>query len=335
MRAISEEIIVRAIQKNASSEEMDILNSWMNEDKKNVAFFFQLEEIWESKNYISKADIDNGWEMITKQIESLPRKKKYYTYTQKISLPVWIRYIAAIFVGSLITTALWLNASNNKKQINTEVVVQNAIYNQFGVHHITLPDNSEVWLNDESEITYLENFDNNRKVELKGKAFFDIKNYNNSPFIVQIGSSEIEVLGTEFFVESSTNEKQTVTLISGSISLHYYDKEGSKSSASLLPGDQAVINNINTTIKLECINTNYYVAFKDGTYRFTDEPLDKIADILAKHFDLKIHIEPSIANKRFTGRVMQNQSIENVLISFSNSYPVKYKIEENNIYITK
>ena len=333
MLTISEEIIIRAIQKKASFEELDILNNWIKEDKKNAKFFFQLEEVWESKNHLSKEDIDSGWEMIAKQIESRPIKKTSNIYTIKRSLPVWTRYVAAIFVGALIATTLWLNTSNNKNQIDTNLVVQNTIYNQAGVHHITLPDNSEVWLNDESEITYLENFTNNRIVELKGKAFFDIKKYNNSPFIVQIGSSEIEVLGTEFFVESSNNEKQTVTLISGSISLHYYDKEGSKSSASLLPGYQAVIDNINTTIKLESINTDYYVAFKDGTYRFTDEPIGKIVSILAEHYNLEIKIATSIQNKRFTGRVIQDQNIESVLNSIARSYPIKYTKSSNQIYI--
>ena len=333
MHTISEEIIIRAIQKKASFEELYILNNWIKEDKKNAAFFFQLEEVWESKSYLSKEDIDSGWEMITKQIESRPRKKISNIYTPKRSLPAWTRYVAAIFVGALITTTLWLNTSNNKKQIDTEVVVQNTIYNQSGVHHVTLPDNSEVWLNDESEITFLENFANNRKIELKGKAFFDIKNYNNSPFIVQIGSSEIEVLGTEFFVESDNNDKQAITLISGKINLHYYDKEGSKSSASLAPGDQAVIDNINTIIKIESINTDYYVAFKDGTYRFTDEPMGKIIPILAKHYNLEIEIEPSIQDKRFTGRVIQDQNIESVLNSIAKSYPIKYTKSFNQIYI--
>ena len=73
----------------------------------------------------------------------------------------------------------------------------------------------------------------------------------------------------------------------------------------------------------------------DSTYRFTDEYLERIVPLLAKRFDLDIYIAPSLKNKRFTGRVIPGENIEDVLNSIGKSYPIRYRISEKNIYIVE
>jgi transmembrane sensor len=130
-------------------------------------------------------------------------------------------------------------------------------------------------------------------------------------------------------------EELFITLISGAVSLNYQDREGGGLSTPLTPGEQARVNRFNGSVEIENIDTSYYVAWKDGTYRFTDEPLGKIVPLLAKRFDLDIHITPSLRNKRFTGRVIPGENIEDILKSIGKSYPIKYHVSGRNIYVSE
>lgn len=335
MRMIAEEIIIRSIQKTSTPEELDILNKWMKEDEKNAACYFQLEEIWNSRKNISEETIHNGWQTLAEQITLRPQKEHSLNSSAKKQKIVWLRYAAAVFIGILITSAVWMIFYDAPKKLQPQMFVQNVVYNNAGVHPVVLPDNSEVWLNENSKIIYPEAFaEKNRVVALEGKAYFDIQKDSEKPFIVQIGNVEIEVTGTEFFVESAPEEESTVTLISGKVNLNYKDKDGRSFSTSLTPGEQAHINSLNGSVAIENIDTDYYIAWKDGTYRFTDEPLEKITPLLAKRFDLDIHVVLSLRNKRFTGRVVPGEDIEDILKSIRKSYPIKYQISGKKVNIS-
>lgn len=335
MLTIAEEIIIRSIQKIATSEELAILNKWLREKEENVAYYCQLEEIWNSGKNLSEEVVHDNWKMLAEKIIIRSQKEQPIIPLKK-SRMVWIRYAAAMFVGVLIASAVWLMLSDISERSQQHILIQNVVYNKTGVQSLVLPDYSEVWINEQTRITYPEEFrGKTRSVILDGKAYFDIRKDPEKPFIVQLGNVEIEVTGTEFFVESVLEKESLITLISGAVSLNYKDSIGSIRTIPLMPGEQARINRLDGSVEIEDIDTGYYVAWKDGIYRFTDEPLEKIVPLLAKRYGLDIQITPSLRNKRFTGRVIQGENIEDVLNSFGKSYPIKYRISGKNIYVNE
>ena len=72
---------------------------------------------------------------------------------------------------------------------------------QDGVATVDLPDGSRVYLNKGAEITYSEAFKNQRAVELKGEAFFEVMSDPQNPFTVRSGASLVTVLGTSFNIK--------------------------------------------------------------------------------------------------------------------------------------
>ncbi|WP_075557858.1 FecR family protein [Parabacteroides timonensis] len=330
MTSIPQDIIIRSIRKTATEAELNTLNQWLKEDRKNVEYYYQLEEIWSLRTELSKETINKGWEKVSAEIMKrslsiVPPKRKSF---------IWLRYAAAMFIGIIIASAAWINLPVKEKVPDQSVLVQNVVYNRTGVQSILLPDQSEVWINEHTKITYPEEFNGQKRIiALEGKAYFDIQKNKEKPFVVQIGEVEVEVTGTEFFVDSFSEEESLVTLITGGVNLNYKNIEGKCISKVLIPGQQANINRQNGDIKITVVDTGYYVAWKDGTYRFTDETLEKIAGLLAKHFDLDFQISASLRNKRFTGRVTPEQSIEDVLTSISKSYSVKYQIIGKSVKI--
>jgi len=334
MQPIAEEIIIRSIQKIATPEELTILNKWLREEAENVAYYHQLEEIWNSRVSLSEEAIQSGWQLLSEEITVRLQKEQRLIIPVKKQKITWLRYTAAMFIGVLIASAVWMILSNISEESQQHILVQNVVYNKTGIQSLVLPDHSEVWINEDTRITYPEKFMGaTRPVALEGKAYFDIRKDPEVPFIVQIGNVEIEVTGTEFFVESVLEEQSYITLISGSVNVNYKDRGGEKKSTPLATGEQARINRLDGSMEIENIDTSYYVAWKDGTYRFTDEPLEKIVLLLAKHYDLDIQISPSLKNKRFTGRVIPGENIEDVLNSIGKSYPIKYRISGKKIYV--
>lgn len=335
MSSVPDELIIKALQKTASAEEMQLLNSWLRKDKQHIALYCQMEEIWNSKNRLTEEAIQAGWNKLHGDIKIRRQKEAPIFRSQTPIRFLWLRYVAAILIGVLIGSAAWISFQSKEVQIQKELLVQNRVYNQNGVQTIVLPDSSEVWLNENSTISYPEQFkEKERLVLLEGNAYFDIQKNTTQPFVVRIGKVDVKVTGTEFFIESATPNNTSITLISGSVELNYENEKGENVSSSLIPGQQADISKLNGQVQITDIETDYYVAWKDGTYRFTDDPLDEIVRFLARHYDLDIRITPSLEKKRFTGRVSSTDTLSDVLKVIGESYPIQYRITGKVVQIS-
>lgn len=334
MSSIPEKIIIRNLRNNATEEEIRQLNEWLRQDKNNVALYGRLEELWASRKYPEPETIREGWAKLYEDLKKTPQIKPIPLVQNKnTSRTLWIRYAAALFIGILISSAIWWAAQPEKQQ-KQELLVQNIVHNKNGVQEILLPDHSEVFLNGDTRLIYPEKFtDNRRCVQLEGDAYFDIRKNVEKPFIIHTGSIEIEVTGTEFFIETCSADTTSIILISGSVNVSCESERGEKSTIGLLPGQRAMIDKINGSMATSLEDTLYYKAWKDGTYRFTDKPLEEISRLIAKRFNLDIQIASSLRTKRFTGRITSDDDIRSILSTIKTSYPIQYQISEETIRI--
>lgn len=336
MPTISEEIIIRSLQKTASAEETEILNNWLKEDKENVKYYFQLEEIWLSGKELPEITLQRGWDRLAGEIERRNAERSIPVSVHKTKKRLWLRYAAAVFAGVIAASALWMNVPSGQTGQEQKIIVQNRVYNQTGVQAVLLPDGSEVWLNENSNLVYPDEFaDGMRRVSLEGKAYFSVSQNQAVPFTVSAGDIEVEVTGTEFFVDSTLEDEAWVTLLSGKVHVNYKDRNDRDLSIPLIPGQQVCVNYLNESMEVSPADTEYYVAWKDGTYRFDSEPLETIIDLLAKRYDVDIQIASSLRNKQFTGRVTPEENIQDVLITLHKSYPIHYQIMEKTVIISE
>jgi transmembrane sensor len=85
---------------------------------------------------------------------------------------------------------------------------------------IRLPDGTVVYLNSASSLRYPASFTklSKRTVELSGEGYFKVSKDKSHPFIVKTGKQDVEVLGTEFNINSYANEPVIrTTLLEGSV----------------------------------------------------------------------------------------------------------------------
>ena len=103
-----------------------------------------------------------------------------------------------------------------------------------GEFHVTLADGSEVWLNADSELRYPARFTGaDRRVWLKGEAYFSVRTDSARPFVVEAEDVRVRVYGTEFNVSTQETGRVETVLVSGSVGMGHGGEE-----VALRPGEK-------------------------------------------------------------------------------------------------
>ena len=176
-------------------------------------------------------------------------------------------------------TDLQFNAAGNQIRIDHDSIID---YNRkinpnamaqviipFGKRsNISLSDGTKVWLNAGSKLIFPQKFSGkNRKVYLKGEAYFEVFKDKEIPFIVSADNMNVTVHGTEFNMRNNDFENDLeVVLVVGAVSLrenssiNILDKE-----VKLTPNQKAVYSKAeNKTIVESNVDVAYYTAWKEG-----------------------------------------------------------------------
>jgi ferric-dicitrate binding protein FerR (iron transport regulator) len=137
----------------------------------------------------------------------------------------WLRYgIAAAMLGILVLGAYKWQQNNSRKTAvaAAPAVVWKTLTNTSSEQkRAVLPDNTHIWLNPGSQLSYASGFINGQRlIRLKGEAFFDVAQDVAHPFIVQAGGISTKVLGTSFNIEAYPNERNAVvSLVNGKVAV--------------------------------------------------------------------------------------------------------------------
>lgn len=211
-----------------------------------------------------------------------------------------------------------------------------AMYNTMttprgGQYHLTLPDGTQVWLNAASAITYPAAFTGKeRKVTVKGEAYFEVTANANMPFRVAAGNTAITVLGTRFNVNAYTEEPVIrTTLVDGAVSV-----AAGKNSTVLRPRMQARVGKDEILHVTENIDTDETIAWKNGFFQFTDADMPTVMRQIEKWYDVKVSYEGAIPEKSFGGGMQRSLPLTEVL-GILEENGVKFKIEGKNIIVLK
>ena len=197
---------------------------------------------------------------------------------------------------------------------------------------LLLPDGTKVWLNAESTIKYPSSFMGlQRNIEIEGEAYLEVAHNRWRPFIVNTPNGKIKVLGTKFYVTSTTEEKDfMVSLIEGSVKISSGDK-----SATLKPGYRAQFKD--GEFKQSVIRSLESELWKDGIYYFKNQSFAELMDGFEKCFGVKISIDREIqSNERYTGKFYRYNCVQHALHALQHDFDFDFKWnnEHNTIYIT-
>ncbi|SHI39900.1 FecR family protein [Aquimarina spongiae] len=321
---MQEKELIKYIKGEANPEEVKEILKWIRENKEHQKRYAILKAKYVASNLgcLDHEDVDLSY----KKFSSKRNKRKsvwYQTAVAAVLLPllIWQSYTYFQNDGLIV----------NQDKIST-VVVKNIATNYGGQKTINLPDGSTVILNSGSSISYPENFtDTLRQVTLKGEAYFDIERDVTKPFIVQTDHLKVRVLGTSFNVKSyPKDDKIETTLVSGKVEVI---QEETEAPVVLTPSQRATFHKEESDIKVDQVDSDKIVAWKQGKLVFDKTPLKQVVQDLKRKYDVEFVIESdSLLHYRYTGE-FDNLSLEDVLELIKLSSSIDYKRKNNKIML--
>lgn len=280
-----------------SQDEIEHIESWRNESSDNSKEFFEAKNIWTAMQANPAPNRDFLEEILNK-----PKGKSVQIGSS------WIKYAAAAAVVLALVFAI-------KVMMSSDDGIQK------------LADGSEIALHGESTIESVNITDQIREVRLTGKAYFDIARDETRPFVIVTENARIEVLGTSFVVDATT-EKTEVCVESGLVALIKPGYQGSTDlSVELTKGEMGTVNKVNKgIIKKNNSNANY-LSWKTKTLTFQKASMSSVETVLEDVYGIDIEFEnEGLKNCNLTAKFKERRAkdaIEIIAKTFNLTFDFK------------
>lgn len=241
------------------------------------------EKIWtqvsEQKKMMDSETDSRIWNEINGRIKQNKKRKYYWMTAVAVLVPLF-----GIFFFS--------KNFESKETANTLsmiVLKTDEISKTF-----RLSDQSVITLEPHSTLFLNKDFGNkSRNVKFKGKGFFSIAKDPSKPFIVDAGGFSIEVLGTKFMVDQTSNEKK-VKLFEGKVKVNHKGK-----LTFLLPNE-------NWSTSPAKVDHHYYAAVAVRTFTFENTTFENAISEIEKTYGTNINYPKEFAKNQVSGSFSGN-----------------------------
>lgn len=231
----------------------------------------------------------------------------------------WMRAVAAA-VALAVAAFVGLQFLGNSEEWVTVTA-------QLDREEITLPDGSHVWLKENTQLSYIEDFGGDtRQLKLEGEAFFDVAKNPAKPFIIEAGEGTVTVLGTSFSIDTD-NMSTEVLVKTGKVTFQATEETEpvlltKNMKAAYEAGANAPI--VNTKVSLNTL------AWQSGVLKYRGEALKQILSDVGNAYAVSIELtNKDLANCTFTDIIqLEGKSIEQALSGLLTQ--TQLKLEENN-----
>ena len=305
-KQIPRDLIQRWLDGTADKDEREIVAEWASECEEN-------EKKLLSEKMVYLASLSG--EANSKRTSKI-RTTIYWTMTAAATVAI---------VLSLFLSYPALDKGNRLSAVNITVPVGQ-------MSRLKLSDGTEIWLNSNSQLDVVDGNRDERIVELKGEAFFEVAKDPEHPFIVRCGDRSVKVLGTSFNVTSYSQDNFSVKLFTGSVEM---TDALADYSCTLKPGEQIDFENGHYVRNSENGYDNY--GWKGGKQSFTDASLETIMRRVGDYFGVSIKFQDeSMKHLRCTCAFHSGNSLEIILDIICMAYDdnIKYVISEDRTTVT-
>ena len=213
-------------------------------------------------------------------------------------------------------------------------LVESVEYNRMiiprgGEYKIVLADGSQVWINSQSVLEFPSRFTGGeRRVKLKGEAYFEVSRNESKPFVVEVEDKEVRVLGTQFNTSDYKGSFVT-TLVSGKVQVRVGDAD-----YILHPSMQARVES--GKVVVEKVDIKEFTAWKDGLFVFKKKRLQDVLDILSRWYDVDVFYQNlDLQDLHFTGTIQRHSNIADVLKFLEKTDMVKFTLKGRTLIVSK
>jgi ferric-dicitrate binding protein FerR (iron transport regulator) len=315
---INDELLQAILDNKASRDQEVAFQKWIEEHPDHSILFDKMKQAWNAQKAIhifSQIDVDADWQKVMSKSKKHNSKKHFRKF---LNIAASILVLISIGFSYLYHTTPGFGKLSSLRSNNKAT-------------NITLADGSKIFLNKNSKIIYPNHFDSeSRKIKMEGEAYFNVKSDSSKPFIIETKSAIIKVLGTSFNVKTNKNNKITVCVHSGKVSL---ENKKSNEIVFLTKGEKGVVKD---TIVTESKNTEVnFDAWKTGVLRFKNTPVPLMFKYLENFYHVKITNRcRRIENLKFNS-VFNNVDINKVIQELEMHLRVKITKKRNHLIITE
>lgn len=324
-----DQLLIRFLAGEASSEERQQLEAWAAADPKNRQYLLDMKRLWQSSasaQEFAGIDARRDWQQVKARINRGSRSADTQPlYPARLRTYFWLKTAAAVVL--LLGLLIGLYRQRVQPDSDDQIVVMAT----DRPRQLTLSDGTHVYLNKQARLTYPKQFTHQtREVTLTGEAFFDVAKNPAKPFLITSGSVVTRVVGTSFSVNAPTDDSIRVTVLTGKVTLSKRGKPGEL--LTLTPGEQGIYRNNKLT---EAPNQDAnFLTWKTGVLTFQNTPLSGVIQDLNRYYNRNVEIAgKSLENCRLTS-TFQQQSLNEVLSEIQLVLPIQVQQKNNRIILT-
>ena len=265
---------------------------------------------------------DEAWKKLYKRLE-----EDALLHT-KPARPTYWR--AAVLLAIVALTALTLYVSTGKEQPLPALTSQQT--EPAPIQTTVLEDNSIVYLDKEASLQYPEFFAKDvREVTLEGSAMFDVTGNPEHPFRIKIGTVQVEVLGTTFYIRSNGTHFSEAGVKSGRIKVTVPEIGY---PVYIGQGEKVVLqdNRLQVSSGIDESATDHYTR----RLHFKDATLGRVLHVLNRLNQEGFHFEatPETESRRLTFTYSTNPA-ETLAELISTALGIRYRTEGSTIIFSE
>lgn len=308
-------------QQEVPAHIMDEFSRWLIEHESDQETEELMLEKWNeySETLFAESDL-KGLKGIRKIIRDREKDNK--------SRPGVLLTTMCILVGCILFAAGYASSIFlNRQEKDITLVTAEGNIGEF-----TLPDGTKVWLNENTRLTYPESFNGNtRMVSLSGEAFFEVRKDLGRPFVVEMESLAVEVLGTSFGASCYKDDKmEEIVLKSGSVCI---SGESLPSPIVLKPSERLIWSPFEGSADVAEIDV-------ENTYRWYEKYLAfdnaRFGDILANieyRYNVDVKLLTSVSMDKRLSLTIIREPLETIMDVIATLLPIRYEIHGDSLII--
>ncbi len=325
-----EHLILKYLEGTASDEEKQTLLNWIHENESNKNEFHEIRDLWiTTGNVLSEtSDSQKAFDRFKQSVAGYENVRK-----QKRNRIRILKYAASVAIFIVCSLGMYLLGGRNIKKEKLQTVVNQTIVRNEKVS-LLLPDGTKVWLNKDSKISYPDSFDDKRRlVILDGEGYFEVAHDETRPFFVETKGMTVKVLGTVFDMKNYSDDVISETvLLSGKVEV---DMDNDKDPILLSPNQKISYNKQTGNHYIEDIDAPEYALWKNDKLVMDNEELEAIFKKIGRWYDVDIVYDRTLPLKTRYSITITDEPKEEILRLLSIISPVKYKVENNQIIISR
>lgn len=333
---MNDELLVKYMLGECLPDERQAVERWLEEDASHRIVYDEMLKVWEQSKVLQSMpprDTEVSWEKLQARFHRKPAAR----------MRPWTMYwVVAASVLLLLGLGWWMQQDQHtqkpevaihqvpKDTVKPEVteLLTAAAKDQRGVQD-TLQDRSVVTLNKQAELRYPKQFAaQERRVQLKGEAFFSITPNKEKPFYVDAGNAvEIRVVGTSFNVKAMETYTEVI-VETGIVEVKKFNRV-----VLLHPGEQARIRREDSTIVVQKHADKLHRYYRSRQFECENTPLWRLVEILNEAYGDRVRIEnKQIRSLTLTTR-FDEQPLEQILEIISETFDLRVEQRGGMYYL--